>query len=88
MFTSGCGSLTASDKWNHFAFSASSASVGTAITGETAESIAFTVGMGLLKEIYDSLLGSGFQVSDLAADVAGAAAGGFTAAEICMEEFP
>ncbi|MCD4708735.1 MAG: hypothetical protein K8S62_13460 [Candidatus Sabulitectum sp.] len=88
MFTCGCGFHIASDAWNHFAFSASVASVATAATCEPAESMVFTVGLGLLKEIYDGCRGTGFQISDLAADVAGAAAGGFVAAEIYMEEFP
>ncbi len=88
MFTCGCGFVIASDKWNHFAFSASVSSVATASTSEPVESVVFTAGLGLLKEIYDGLHGSGFQVRDLAADVAGAAAGGFVTAGICMEEFP
>jgi uncharacterized protein YfiM (DUF2279 family) len=88
MFTEGCASFTSSDKWNHFAFSASAASVCTAATREPVESVAFTVGLGLLKEFYDGWRGSGFQVLDLVADMAGAAAGGFTAAEISIEEFP
>jgi uncharacterized protein YfiM (DUF2279 family) len=88
MFTSGCGSFAASDKWNHFAFSASVSSAATAATSEPVRSVVFTVGLGLLKEIYDGLYGSGFQMWDLAADVAGAVAGSTAAAGICMEECP
>jgi len=88
MFTCGCGSIVASDKWNHFAFSASFSSVATAATSEPEKSMVITAGFGLLKEIYDGLCGSGFQPWDLAADMAGAAAGGFVAVGICMEEFP
>ncbi|MCK5786178.1 MAG: hypothetical protein KAH54_06435 [Candidatus Sabulitectum sp.] len=88
MFTCGCGFLVAEDKWNHFAFSASITSVATAATCEPVESVAVTLGLGLLKEIYDSWRGSGFQLTDLAADLAGAATGGFITAGICMEEFP
>ena len=88
MFTCGCGCLTASDKWNHIAFSASLSSVTAAASSKPLEAVAFTVGLGLIKEIYDGLLGSGFDFGDLAADVAGAGAGGFAAAEICMEECP
>ncbi|MCK5131111.1 MAG: hypothetical protein KAR40_03040 [Candidatus Sabulitectum sp.] len=90
MFTCGCGcgSFVASDKWNHFAFSASFSSIATAVTSEPAESVVFAVGLGLLKEICDGLRGSGFQMWDLVADMAGATAGGFVTAEICMEEFP
>lgn len=88
MFTSGCGSFITSDKWNHLAFSASFSSVVTVATSEPAESIAFAFGLGVLKEIYDGLRGSGFQISDLAADMVGATTGGFVAAEIYMEEFP
>ncbi len=32
MFLSGCGAVMQSDGWNHFAFSASAASLGTAAT--------------------------------------------------------
>ncbi|GEM_PF-1401262 len=88
MFSSGCGSFTASDKWNHFAFSASFSSVAVAASSEPAGSAAFTVGLGLLKEVYDGLYGSGFQIWDLAADVAGAVTGSAVAHEICMEENP
>ena len=88
MFLSGCGSLMSSDGWNHFAFSASISSVGTAVTSEPVQSIGITAGLGLLKEIHDLFRGTGFQACDLAADIAGAVAGGFVAAEICMEEFP
>lgn len=88
MFMCGCGFVVTSDKWNHFAFSASVSSVATVATSEPLESMAFTVGLGLVKEIYDGRWGSGFQIPDLAADVAGAAAGGFVATEICIEEFP
>ena len=88
MFTCGCGFTVTSDKWNHFAFSASISSVATVATSEPVESMAFTVGLGFVKEIYDGWWGSGFQITDFAADLAGAAAGGFVATEICMEEFP
>jgi uncharacterized protein YfiM (DUF2279 family) len=88
MFLSGCGTFISSDKWNHFAFSASTASICTASTSKPVESISFTLGIGLLKEIYDGWFGSGFETGDLAADLAGAALGGLTTAGICMEEFP
>lgn len=88
MFTYGCGSFVTSDKWNHFAFSASVSSVATVMTSEPVESMAFTVGLGLTKEIIDSLLGSGFQITDLVADVVGAMTGSVAAAGIYMEEFP
>ena len=88
MFTCGCASIAASDKWNHFAFSASFSSVATAASSEPVKSMVITAGFGLLKEIYDGLRGSGFQLGDLAADIAGATAGGFVTAGICMEEFP
>jgi len=77
-----------SDEWNHFAFSASISSVSTVSTSKPVESIAVSAGIGLLKEVYDSLFGSGFQTGDLAADVAGAAVGGFAAAGIYMGGFP
>ncbi len=88
MFTCGCGCLTASDKWNHLAFSASLSSVTAAASSKPLEAVAMTVGLGMIKEIYDGLFGSGFDFGDLAADIAGSVAGGFAAAGICMEEFP
>ena len=88
MFTSGCGIHFASDKWNHFAFSASMSSVATVSTGEPVESIALVVGLGLIKEIYDSWRGTGLNVLDLTADLVGATLGGYAATEIYREEFP
>ena len=88
MFLSGCGTVMSPDEWNHFAFSASISSAGTAATSKPAESIGISFGVGLLKEIYDQVCGSGFQTGDLFADFAGSVVGGFAAAEICMEEFP
>ena len=88
MFLSGCGAVMSSDEWNHFAFSASMSSVATAASSRPAESIGISFGLGLLKEIYDEVRGSGFQTGDLFADFAGSVLGGFAAAEICMEEFP
>ena len=88
MFTCGCGCLTSSDKWNHIAFSASLSSVTVAASSKPVEAVTLTVGLGLIKEIYDGLRGSGFDFGDLAADIAGAVAGGIATAEICMEEFP
>ena len=76
------------DKWNHFAFSASMASVGTAASSRPYESMGITFGLGLLKEIYDHARGAGFQTEDLVADFAGALLGGAAAADICMEDFP
>ena len=87
MFHSGCGAVMSSDEWNHFAFSASFSSVAAAATSRPAESIGISFGIGLLKEIYDQVHGSGFQSGDLCADLAGSVLGG-VAAEICMEEFP
>ncbi len=88
MFTCGCASIAVSDKWNHFAFSASFSSVATVATSEPEKSVLTAVGLGLFKEIYDGLHGSGFDIGDLAADMAGATAGGLVTAGICMEEFP
>ena len=88
MFSAGCGIHVASDKWNHFAFSASMSSVTTVATDQTLESIALITGLGLLKEIYDGWRGTGFQILDLTADLVGATTGGFAAAEIYREEFP
>ncbi len=88
MFLSGCGAVMQSDGWNHFAFSASAASLGTAATSRPLESAGVTAGLGFLKELYDQWRGGGFQASDLLADMAGALLGGYAAAEICMEDFP
>ncbi len=88
MFTVGCGSFITSDKWNHFAFSASISSVATVSTARPVEALVFTIGLGFIKEVYDGLWGSGFQIWDLAADMAGAGAGGYASAKIYMEEFP
>lgn len=88
MFLSGCGAVMPSDGWNHFAFSASVASLGTAATSRPLESAGVTVGLGLVKEMYDQWRGGGFEASDLLADIAGALLGGYAAAEICMEDFP
>lgn len=88
MFLSGCGTVMSPDVLNHFAFSASMSSVGTAATSDPAVSMGVTFGIGLLKEVYDQMRGNGFQTRDLLADLAGTIAGGYAAAEICMEEFP
>lgn len=88
MFLSGCGTVLSPDEWNHFAFSASVASAGTAASSRPVESVGLTMGLGLLKEIYDQLYGTGFQTGDVLADLAGAVTGGYVTAEICMEEYP
>ena len=64
------------------------ASVGTAASSKPLESAGIVFGLGLLKEVYDQLRGSGFQTGDLAADFAGSFLGGWAAAEMCMEDFP
>jgi hypothetical protein len=88
MFSCGCGKVAAPDRWNHFSFSAAAASVCTATTSKPSQSVCAVAALGLLKEIYDGLYGTGFDLTDLAAGVLGSTAGGFAAASICMEEFP
>jgi len=87
MFLSGCSTVAATDRLNHFAFSAAVSSAGAAAGLEPFEALCAAAGLGLLKEIYDGCCGTGFSADDLAADVAGAVAG-VLAAEICMEEIP
>ena len=79
------------DNLNHFAFSASLTSIGVIEQegNNVAETTCFVVGLGLMKEIYDSIYGTGFDTSDLIFDFAGASAGAFvTAKMINREEFP
>ena len=81
----------APDNLNHFAFSASLSSIG--IVEQDGDNVAeitcFVVGLGLMKEIYDSIYGTGFDTSDLIFDFAGASTGAFvTAKMINREEFP
>ena len=91
ILSSGCSISFAPDTLNHFAFSASLTSVGVIEQeGENvAEATCFVVGLGLMKEIYDSIWGTGFDTSDLISDFAGACTGAFvTAKMINREEFP
>lgn len=88
---SGCSISFAPDTLNHFAFSASLTSVGIIEQDgdNVAETTCFVVGLGLMKEIYDSIWGTGFDTSDLISDFAGAGTGAFvTAKMINREEFP
>ena len=81
----------APDTLNHFAFSASLTSIGVAEHkgDNVAEIGCFVVGLGLMKEIYDSIYGTGFDTSDLISDFAGAGVGAFvTAKMINREELP
>ncbi len=87
----GCAISLAPDNLNHFAFSASLTSIGVIEQGgnNVAETTCFVVGLGLMKEIYDSIYGTGFDTSDLIFNFAGASTGAFvTAKMINREEFP
>lgn len=88
MFLNGCGTVVTRDSLNHAAFSASAASIGTAAGARPLTAMGITLCIGLLKETCDHFRGTGFQAGDLLADLAGTIAGGFAAAEICMEDFP
>lgn len=71
IFTAGCSERVRDDLWSHCMFSAAGAGALAASSGDCLEGTAMAVGMGILKEVYDALRGSGFGFDDLLADISG-----------------
>ncbi len=82
IFCCGCSHRIGDDLWSHGIFSAAASGAVTAATEDYVLGVSVSFSIGLLKEVYDLLRGSGFCFNDLAADFAGSVVGalGTTAA--------